>query len=135
MMGMGRTVGCCPFLEIYQVKGLENDLIYDNKDDKQVKFFARENGQLEIKLNQKLHLYGNILIKFKHSGSTGNYDMFRVSFNTGFIPALNEIICNRLMISPEDLHKDFNKIPIDFSVSFKFTDFCKDRKDSEGNDI
>ena len=39
------------------------------------------------------------------------------------------------MISPEDLHKDFNKIPIDFSVSFKFTDFCKDRKDSEGNDI
>ena len=39
------------------------------------------------------------------------------------------------MISPEDLHKDFNKIPVDFSVSFKFTDFCKDRKDSEGNDI
>ena len=27
--------GCTPFFEIYQVRGLQNELIYDNKEDKE----------------------------------------------------------------------------------------------------
>lgn len=62
---------------------------------------------------------------FKHSGSTMNKDMFRVSFNTGFIPADNLICCDRELVSPEDAHKDFERLPADFNIYFSFKDYCE----------
>ena len=62
---------------------------------------------------------------FKHAGSTMNSEIFRLSFNTGFIPSRNMIHCNREMVSPEDAHEDFNKLPADFNIYLSFKDYCK----------
>jgi len=37
---------------------------------------------------------------------------------------------NRYEISPEKLHKDFDKFPEDFEVIFEFEDFCKGKQNS-----
>ena len=51
--------------------------------------------------------------------------MFRLSFNTGFIPASNLFHCGREMVSPEDAHKDYTKLPADFNIYLSFQDYCK----------
>lgn len=33
MNGMGRAVGCVPYFEVYQVKGVTNEFLYHNKDE------------------------------------------------------------------------------------------------------
>ena len=104
MQSYGKA-GCTLFFEVYQVKGLVNELLYDNKEEPdQVKFYPKSEGVIQLVLKTKLHLYGNILMIFKHSGSTMNSEIFRLSFNTGFIPSRNMIHCNREMVSPEDAH-------------------------------
>ena len=107
--------GCTPFFEIYQVHGLINELVYDNKDDKnQVKFYYKTDEVIDLVLNAKIHLYGNIMIQFKNKGRTSNSDLFRITFNTAFIDYTNCMICSRWQLSPENLHKDFSKIGDDF---------------------
>ena len=65
------------------------------------------------------------MIKFNHMGTLSNSDLFRVTFNTAFIPKHNILKLNRYEISPEKVHKDFDKFPEDFEVILVFEDFCK----------
>ena len=69
-------------------------------------------------------LCGSMLVVFKHKGLMGDSPMFRVSFHTAFIGISNKLTCNRKMISPEDVQKDFKTFPPDFEVTFHFEDFC-----------
>ena len=49
MNGMGRAAGCYLFFEVYRVKGLQNDLIYDNKiDPNQYKFYPVESAYIDL---------------------------------------------------------------------------------------
>lgn len=64
------------------------------------------------------------MIQFKNKGKTSNSSLFRITFNTAFIAANNQMKCTRWQISPEDLQKDFNKFDNNFLVELEFEDFC-----------
>ena len=103
MSGFG-PAGCTPYFEVYQVKGVENDLLFSNKNDKeQVRFYYKNEGVIELEVTEKHLLYGNLLIQFKSVGSLSNSKLMRISFNTAFIGASNKLECTRWNISPEDL--------------------------------
>lgn len=85
----------------------------------------QNNGVIEFVFDEPLKLYGNILLKLKHMGSMTVSNIFRISFNTAFVPYNNTIKIDRLQIGPEDVHKDFNKIPNEFYVDLKFADYCE----------
>ena len=72
-----------------------------------MKFYYKTDEVIDLVLNAKIHLYGNIMVQFKNKGSIGNSDLFRITFNTAFIDYTNFINCSRWHISPENLHKDF----------------------------
>ena len=62
MQSMG-VAGCTPFYEIYFVRGLQNDLIYSNKDDtEQVKFYYKTDNYIDLKLKDDVHLFGNLMV-------------------------------------------------------------------------
>lgn len=51
--------------------------------------------------------------------------MFRIMFNTAFIPPNNVLEQGKLELSPENLRKDKNKkLPKDFRLRLYFEDFC-----------
>lgn len=51
--------------------------------------------------------------------------MFRIMFNTAFIPENNVLEAGKWELSPEDIRKDKDKkIPKDFKLRLYFTDFC-----------
>jgi hypothetical protein len=55
----------------------------------------------------------------------GNENMFRVMFNTAFIPDSNVLELSKMELSPEDIRKDKDKkIPRNFIVRLIFADFC-----------
>lgn len=117
--------GCKPYFEIYKVLGVENQLIYSNKDNKdQVKFYSKKNGCIELEIDN-LALFGNILIQFKTMGSLSNSNLFRTTFNTAFIGRNNSIEVNHKCVSPESLHKDYTTFDSDFFVRFNFADYCE----------
>ena len=64
------------------------------------------------------------MIKFKYATTFSTSDLFRVTFNTAFINGDNLLKINREQISPENLHKDFEKFSKKFSCKFIFSDFC-----------
>ena len=76
-------------------------------------------------MNCELPLFGNIMIKFNSMGTLSNTDLFRATFNTAFINSSNILKLNRYEISPEKVHRDFNKFPEEFEVILEFADFCK----------
>lgn len=78
-----------------------------------------------MRLPQKIRLYGNIMIKFKYTTTFSTADLFRVTFNTAFIGSENELKISREQISPENLHKDFEKFSKKFGCKLLFSDFCK----------
>ena len=46
---------------------------------------------------------------FKHQGFTTNDEMFRIMFNTAFIPENNVLEAGKWNLSPEDIRKDKDK--------------------------
>lgn len=60
------------------------------------------------------------MIKFKYTTTFSNSDLFRVTFNTAFIGSDNELVLDRLMISPESLQKDTEKFTDDFKCKLTF---------------
>jgi len=120
-----------PFFTVFLTDGLKNYLKYDNKNEKdQVRYYSKEERVIELPVNSQLTLFGNIMIKFNALGTISNSDLFRVTFNTAFIPSTNVLKLNRYEISPEKLHKDFDKFPEDFEAIFEFEDFCKGKVNS-----
>ncbi len=90
------AIGCRPYFEIFKVKGVLNEFVYSNKDDKdQVKFYESSLGMIKLKLKQPLHLHGNILIQFKQIGTLMTSNLFRITFNTAFIDKKNKLLCDR----------------------------------------
>lgn len=73
----------------------------------------------------KFTLFGDVKILVDHQGfSTEN--MFRVMFNTAFIPQSNCLDVGKMELSPEDIRKDKDKkIPKNFRMRIYFKDFCK----------
>ena len=65
------------------------------------------------------------MIKFKYATTFSCSDLFRVTFNTAFINVDNQLKINRTQISPENLHKDFEKFGKKFSCKFIFSDYCQ----------
>ena len=123
--------GCKPYFTVFLTDGLKNYLKYDNKNEKdQVRYYTKEERVIELPVNSQLPLFGNIMIKFNAVGTLSNSDLFRVTFNTAFISSTNKLRLNRYEISPEKLHKDFDKFPEDFEVIFEFEDFCKGKVNS-----
>jgi len=109
MTGITQSAGCKPFYEIYQVIGVENVLLFDNKNQKdQVKFYyiTERVIELEIISDMPVLLYGNLLVKFKNMGTMSNQNLFRITFNTAFIGPSNRLEYGRWNISPENLHTD-----------------------------
>ena len=52
--------------------------------------------------------------------------MFRLMFNTAFIPPDNCLELSKMELSPEDIRKDKDKkIKKDFKIRLYFKDFCK----------
>lgn len=67
---------------------------------------------------------GSLLLQFKEIGwSVSN--LFRIGFDTAFIPSNNILEIDRFQISPEDLHKDHKRFVDDFHVKIEFEDFCQ----------
>lgn len=115
-----------PFYEIYHVNGLQETKMYDNRNDEdQCRFYFKQEGCIKLRLPKKIRLYGNIMIKFKYATTFSTADLFRVTFNTAFIGMDNELKINRNQISPESLHKDYEKFSKQFSCKFTFSDFCQ----------
>jgi hypothetical protein len=55
--------------------------------------------------------------------------MFRLMFNTAFIPESNILECGKFQLSPEDIRKDKDKkIARDFNVKLYFENYCNDCK-------
>jgi len=124
--GLTGTPGCKPYMEIYQVKGLFNELIYSNRNNPmQFRFYYKAEGSINIEIPGNLKLYGNIMIKFMNASYAGTSSLFRTTFNTAFIKKDNILTCDRWQISPEALHKDFNKFEENFKVVFQFENFCQ----------
>jgi hypothetical protein len=65
------------------------------------------------------------MIKFKYSTTFSTADLFRVTFNTAFIGSENLLHVDRWQISPENLHKDYEKFGKNFGVLFTFSNYCK----------
>ena len=123
--------GCRPYFTVFLTDGLQNYLKYDNKNEKkQVKYYTKEDKFIELSVNKNLNLFGNIMIKFNNMGTLSNSDLFRVTFNTAFIPQNNILKLHRYEISPEKMHKDFDKFPEDFEVILEFEDFCQGKINS-----
>ena len=101
-------------------------LIYTNKDDENQVRFYYENEVIDLVLPGKLRLYGNIMIKFYFSSSFAftPQELFRITFNTAFVPVDNRIEVDRFMISPEDLSKDYNRFTNEFRCQLTFKDYC-----------
>jgi hypothetical protein len=103
MNGPLGSAGCKPFFELYNVKGVENELIYTNKgDSEEVKWYSSKaskndnSGVITFKFKKPLAIYGNILIKFKHIGSlTVVSNICRLTFNTAFVPYTNKLNFDR----------------------------------------
>ena len=69
----------------------------------------------------KFALNGDVKICMDHSSFSGADNMFRVMFNTAFIPQSNCLELSKMELSPEDIRKDNDKkIPRNFRVRLYF---------------
>ena len=60
------------------------------------------------------------MIKFKYTATFTTPELFRVTFNTAFIGTENVLNINRFQISPENLHKDYEKFSNQFACKIYF---------------
>jgi hypothetical protein len=119
------TAGCKPYMEIFQVKGIHNDLLYSNRTNtSQFRFYYKSEGEIVLEVPGNLKLYGNIMIQFKNASFSGTSYLFRLTFNTSFINKENILSCDRWQISPESYHKDFGKFENNFRVDLNFEHYC-----------
>ena len=93
--------------------------IFDNIGDlDQVRFYSKNEGLIELKLPGKLRVHGNIMVVFRYHATFSCPLLFRVTFNTAFVKANDQIEVDRLEISPESLSKDTDKFSENFRCIF-----------------
>ena len=62
--GLMGTPGCKPYFQIYQVKGIYNELLYDNRTvmRQQLRFYFKAEGSIDLEIPGNVKLAGNIMI-------------------------------------------------------------------------
>jgi hypothetical protein len=120
--------GCQPGFKVF--------CCHDTPIDPELKFTYHPAEHFKTKLNNKIvlplqetqtkafTLFGDVKFVFKHQG-VKEETMFRVMFNTAFVPENNILEYGKFQLSPEDIRKDKDKkIDRNFTLRLYFEDYC-----------
>jgi len=117
---------CQPNFKIFMCHGkpIDPELVFVFPETRSYSRKKDEKIELKLKKNEmeRFTLYGDVKISMDHKSE----NMFRIMFNTAFIPPSNCLDLGKMELSPEDIRKDKDKkIAKDFRVRLYFKDFCK----------